>query len=95
MKDTLLTLYDYNYWANARLFDAAAKLDEAQFLAPAAYPHGGVRGSMEDRKIGGLQGWRIGQHTPDFQPSSPAILQAADFTAVRFMSFLPSTRFYA
>lgn len=46
MKDTLLTLYDYNYWANARLLEAAAKLDETQFRMPAAYPHGGIRGTL-------------------------------------------------
>lgn len=46
MKDILLTLYDYNYWANTCILNAAARLDETQFRMPADYPHGGVRGTL-------------------------------------------------
>ena len=39
-------LYTYNRWANARILSAAAKISAAQFLAPAEFPHGGLRGTL-------------------------------------------------
>jgi uncharacterized damage-inducible protein DinB len=39
----LITLYDYNYWANRRILSAVAKLTPEQFLAPAAMSRGSVR----------------------------------------------------
>jgi uncharacterized damage-inducible protein DinB len=45
-KKDIHLLYDYNRWANARILDAAAKISEAQFLAPTTFPHGGLRGTL-------------------------------------------------
>jgi uncharacterized damage-inducible protein DinB len=42
----LLTLYNYNYWANARILEAAAKVSQAEFTAPAGVSHGGLRGTL-------------------------------------------------
>jgi uncharacterized damage-inducible protein DinB len=39
-------LYKYNRWANARILNAAANVTQEQFLAPASYPHGGLRGTL-------------------------------------------------
>ena len=39
-------LYNYNYWANGQILTAAAKATEEQFLAPAEFPYGGLRGTM-------------------------------------------------
>ena len=39
-------LYEYNRWANARILGAAAKVSQAQFLAPGEFPHGGLRGTF-------------------------------------------------
>ena len=39
-------LYDYNYWANGQILATAKKVTEAQFLAPAEFPYGGLRGTM-------------------------------------------------
>lgn len=39
-------LYRYNRWANKRILDAAENLTGEQFLAPASYPHGGLRGTL-------------------------------------------------
>jgi uncharacterized damage-inducible protein DinB len=33
-------------WANARILGAAAKINEAQFLAPTTFPHGGLGGTL-------------------------------------------------
>ena len=33
----ILTIYDYNYWANKRILAASEKVTEKQFLAPAIF----------------------------------------------------------
>lgn len=45
-KGGILTLFDYNYWANTRVLNAAAHLSERQFIAPARLSHGSVRGAL-------------------------------------------------
>lgn len=42
----LRTIYDYNYWATARMVSAGRKLSAEQFAAPAAFPYGGLRGTL-------------------------------------------------
>lgn len=42
----LADLYEYNYWANRRLVQAAHQVSEAQFVAPADFPFGGLRGTL-------------------------------------------------
>ncbi len=39
-------LYKYNAWANDRILKAASKVSAEQFLAPASYPHGGLRSTL-------------------------------------------------
>src|SRR5262245_5889349 len=39
-------LYEYNRWANARILGAASQISEVQFLAPGAFGHGGLRGTL-------------------------------------------------
>ena len=45
-KQDILILYKYNQWANARILGAAANMTQEQYLAPASFPHGGVRGTL-------------------------------------------------
>jgi uncharacterized damage-inducible protein DinB len=45
-KQDILILYKYNQWANTKILDAAANVTQAQYLAPASYPHGGLRGTL-------------------------------------------------
>ncbi len=45
-KQDIQLLYQYNHWANKRILDAAESVDGKQFLAPASYPHGGLRGTL-------------------------------------------------
>ncbi len=44
--DEVRTLVDYNYWANDRILTASAKVSADQFLAPGAFPYGGLRGTL-------------------------------------------------
>jgi len=39
-------LYDYNYWANARVLDAAARVDAARFVDPEAVTTRDLRGTL-------------------------------------------------
>jgi len=45
-KQDILLLYQYNQWTTAKILDAAAKVTQEQFLAPASFPHGGLRGTL-------------------------------------------------
>jgi uncharacterized damage-inducible protein DinB len=45
-KQDIQLLYKYNDWANKRILDAAANVTGEQFLAPASYPHGGLRSTL-------------------------------------------------
>jgi uncharacterized damage-inducible protein DinB len=45
-KQDIQLLYAYNRWANARILDAAARVGEAQFMAPTPFAPGGVRGTL-------------------------------------------------
>jgi len=42
----ILTLFDYNYWASARIMGAALQLTPAQFNAPNTAGHGSLRGTL-------------------------------------------------
>ena len=42
----ILLIYEYNYWANKRILAASKKVTEKQFLAPANFPFGGLRGTL-------------------------------------------------
>ena len=45
-KTDILTLFEYNYWANARVLNAAANLTSDRFTAPAGLSHSSVRGAL-------------------------------------------------
>lgn len=45
-KQDILTLYQYNQWANAKILDAASNITQDQYLADAFFPHGGLRGTL-------------------------------------------------
>ena len=45
-KQDIQVLYNYNQWANKRIFDAASGLTDDLFAAPGQFPHGGLRGTL-------------------------------------------------
>jgi uncharacterized damage-inducible protein DinB len=45
-KQDIQLLYKYNKWANKRILDAASRVTNEQFIAPASFPHGGLRGTL-------------------------------------------------
>jgi uncharacterized damage-inducible protein DinB len=54
----LITLYDYNYWANARVLDCAARVTPEQYAAPAGLSHGSLRGTLVHTFVAELT-WRL------------------------------------
>lgn len=46
LTDYFATLYDYNYWANGRILDAAEHFSEAQLNTPTQNGHGSLRGTL-------------------------------------------------
>ena len=71
----ILMIYDYNYWANKRILAASEKVTEKQFLAPANFPFGGLRGTLV-HILDAEYGWRTFFQTNDW--SAPE-LKAEDF----------------
>ncbi len=45
-KENILFLYKYNQWSTAKILSAASNITTDQFLAPADFPHGGLRGTL-------------------------------------------------
>lgn len=45
-KNDILTLFEYNYWANACVMDAAVHVAPDQYRAPAGLSHGSLRGAL-------------------------------------------------
>ncbi len=45
-KQDLFLLYRYNQWANAKILNAAVGVTPEQYLAPATFPHGGLRSTL-------------------------------------------------
>ena len=45
-KQDIHTLYKYNQWANAKILNAVANVTQEEYLAPASFPHGGLRRTL-------------------------------------------------
>ena len=45
-KQDIQLLYKYNQWTTAKILNAASNVTQEQFLAPASFPHGGLRGTL-------------------------------------------------
>ena len=73
-RQDILLLYQYNQWANAKILNAAANVTQEQFVAPASFPHGGVRGTLV-HALSAEWIWRT-----RWEGTSPThLLQANDF----------------
>ena len=42
----ILLIYEYNYWASKKILTLSASVTQEQFLAPASFPYGGLRGTL-------------------------------------------------
>ena len=50
-------MFEYNYWANGRIFGAAKHISPEQLLAPAEFPYGDLRATLV-HIIDAEYGWR-------------------------------------
>ena len=51
-------LYDYNYWASAKILMAATSVKKDAFVAPASFPNGSLRGTLV-HLLGAEWVWRL------------------------------------
>ena len=54
----ILTLYEYNYWANQRIMAASARVSLEQFVAPTGHNYGSLRGTLV-HTLEGECAWRM------------------------------------
>lgn len=45
-KQDITLIYKYNQWANNKILEQVSNVTQDQFVAPAAFPHGGLRGTL-------------------------------------------------
>lgn len=45
-KEDILMLYKYNQWSTRKILECVARVSEEEFLAPADFPHGGLRSTL-------------------------------------------------
>jgi uncharacterized damage-inducible protein DinB len=65
----MLTIYEYNYWANDRILAAAAHISPEQWSAPSSFPYGSLHNTllhMLDTEFGWRMLCQYNQLTPDF-----------------------------
>ena len=74
----ILLIYEYNYWANKRILSTSEKVTEKQFLAPASFPFGGLRGTIV-HILDAEFGWRMFFQQNDW--SAPE-LKAEEFPTI-------------
>ncbi len=75
-KSDLLTLFEYNYWANARVLDATERITNAQFIAPAGLSHGSIRATLV-HTLGAEHLWR--QRCQGNSPTSLNLISEDEF----------------
>lgn len=69
-------LYRYHAWSNAKILDTASRVTPAEFLAPAAFPHGSLRGTL----VHALSGEWIWRRRWEGHPNNSS-LNVEDFPA--------------
>ena len=74
-------LYEYNYWANGKILAASMGVTPEQFIAPASFPFGGLRGTLV-HTLDGERGWRglfeSQNFGPDMDPNDFPTFQAIE-----------------
>jgi uncharacterized damage-inducible protein DinB len=92
-------LYDYNYWANKKLFDAVSQLTPEQFTQPVAGSYGSIRNTLVhvlsaewgwlDRCGGPERGERL---SPGDYPTVEALVRAWTRVEEYMRAFLSSLK---
>jgi uncharacterized damage-inducible protein DinB len=77
----MITLFDYNYWANARVLAAAERVTPEQYAAPAGLSHGSLHATLV-HTLSAETLWR--QRCQD-AVSPAALLKEADFPTLALL----------
>jgi len=54
----ILTLYEYNYWANHQILYACSRVSPQQFMLPTSHSFGSLRGTLA-HTLDGERAWRM------------------------------------
>lgn len=81
-KSDILTLFEYNYWANALVVSAAEKVTPEQFTAPFQLSHGSLRGALV-HALGTEIVWRLRCQEGISPAAMPAESEFASLEALR------------
>jgi len=76
------TLYEYNYWANAKILNAASKLGNDIFIAASHLSHGGLRGTLHHTYTAEYL-WRMRLHERISLSSIPPETMYHDLNSLR------------
>ncbi len=67
-KADIMIIFEYNYWANKRILDKAAKVSPEQLVVPASFPRGNLKATLI-HILDAEYGWRLllerGEEAPD------------------------------
>ncbi len=96
----ILLIYEYNYWANKRILAASEKVTEKQFLAPASFPFGGLRGTVVhilDAEFGWRtffqkNDWSVPELTEAEFPTFASVQERADTEEKEMRAYLATLR---
>ncbi len=77
-KTDILTLFEYNYWANNRILRATEQVSLEQFIAPARLSHSSLRGTLV-HALSTEWIWRMRTHEGIFPT---AMLAESDFPTI-------------
>jgi uncharacterized damage-inducible protein DinB len=79
-KSDIVTLFDYNYWATARVLEATNRITAEQYAAPAGLSHGSLRATLV-HTLAAETVWRL-----RCQGSSPtSLLAEAEFPTLEVL----------
>ena len=81
-KEYIQVLFEYNYWANAKILNSAAKLRNDIFIATATLSHGGLRGTLHHTYTAEYL-WRMRLHERISLTSIPPETTFLDLNSLR------------
>lgn len=81
-KADIVTLFDYNYWANGRILNAAARVTAEQFAAVAGLNYGSLCGTLV-HILGAEMVWRLRCQEEVVPRSLPQETEFPTFSALR------------
>jgi uncharacterized damage-inducible protein DinB len=81
-RQDMLSLFQYNAWSTAKILEVASRITQEQFVAPAPFPHGSLRGTLVHALFGE---WLWRQRWEGTAPAFTFRLQPEEFPTVEVL----------